>query len=147
MGVGIGWYLFHAKAAIPPPIERPALRDHLIVVGPDASTLSEPDATIGWTNIVHWTSLNGEALTISFPVSGFPSGTTLPPFADMKLVTDGAGKPAYVFQHPVSASTTSSGKTNDALRQQQTAAHGTLTFVYEQALGARAADGRIIIQW
>jgi hypothetical protein len=164
VGVAIGWLVFRPQVpppqaapvpvatAVPtaPPTPTRAPSDHLIIVGPDASTLSEPEATIGWENQIHWQSNERQSLSIVFPVSGFPAETKLPPFADMKEVKS-TDHDDWLFRHPLSTSVTASGTINPDLKKEQTEtlghAHGRLEYKYDQILAGQRKDGRIIIEW
>src|SRR5262245_20950194 len=48
--------------------------NQIVVVGPEASTLSNPKFCIGPSNQVTWRSNDGQSLVILFPESGFPAG-------------------------------------------------------------------------
>ena len=161
IGIGIGWLIprpsdrvkpgprtepIPTEVALVPPTPTPVPRDYLIIVGPDAATLSEPMANIGWGNQIHWVSNEKQSLSIVFPVTGFPGTEKLPPFDDMKEVKQGSNDD-WVFQHPSSPSTTASGTPSAALQKEQTAAHGTLEYKYDQILAGTRKDGRIIIRW
>lgn len=114
------------------------------MVGPDPGTLSQDPICVGPGNHVVWSASNNVgALTIYFPVSGFPPAvpTHIAPFSDMKRVTTD-GHDDWVFQHPGRMST-NSGPSNHALPGPP----GTkLKFKYDQQIGNLRADGHMIIQ-
>src|SRR5262245_28364268 len=123
-------------AASPTPVI--ACGNQIVVVGPDPSTLSADPICIAPSNQVTWRSDQGQPLVILFPESGFPPGTTVPPFTDMQLIVSGT-KRDWQFKHHFGSSVEVSTPVNPALINNQP--HGQYEFKYDQLLAGRRGDG------
>ena len=133
------------SACMPSPAEMPECKSWVVMVGPDASTLSADPICVGSANTVRWTAWDTlSPLKIYFPTSGFPAGTRydVAPFADMRRDRDETSKKdEWVFQHP-DRSTVNAGVPNPAFG----VPGRSYCFKYDQEINGRRVDGRMIIQ-
>ena len=132
VGVGLGWFI--ARSTTPP---APTV-DQFVYVGPSATNVNPPSATIQATGHVFWkTTPAGQKLNIVFPTSGFPPGVSVPPFQGMLASGND-------FNAACSGDSCASGNVNPNLPRSP---GNSLTYKYDQVLNGVRADGRIIIQW
>jgi hypothetical protein len=122
----------------------------LVIVGPDPATLTpSKEVTLHAEKFeqMTWRSDDGRDLVISFPVDKFPTGANgNEPFEDMKKVAGPDGKDEFVFVHPFGPNVAVSPKIKKAVYD-LVKAGAVLEYKYDQTLGSKRADGKIIIRW
>ncbi len=138
VGFGVGWIIARSQ---PAPAPAPVADNQLIIVGPDAHTLSKPRAYISKSkkHKVFWRSDEGETLGIYFRKDQLPkdaTGQQRRPFEKMDEVGD------KLFVTDFAKGVRFSGDINPEL----SVPTGGLDFKYWQVLpGQPDADGWIII--